>query len=83
MVVLGGTESPGKHAHAVVCTGPVELRSSRELDPPAADAILRQLREAVHGRDAPRGWEAAAEQVCTISTHYLALVQERMQVLAL
>jgi hypothetical protein len=63
MVILGGATAPGRHAHAVLCTGHLELRSSPGLDAPAASAILGHLRDAVHGRNAPGAWQAAAEQV--------------------
>ena len=66
MVVSGGILGQGRHAHAALCTGPVELHSHQQLDSAALQALVTELRNAVHAKGATRSWQATAEQASTI-----------------
>ena len=67
MMVSGGSLGQGRHAHAALCTGPVELHSYQQLDSAAMQALVTELRNAVHAKGGIRSWQAFAEQACTIS----------------
>lgn len=62
MFMSGGSIDNGRHAHAALCTGSVELQSCQQLHSAEVQTIVTDLRNAVHANGATQSWQRIAEQ---------------------
>lgn len=60
--MLGGSINNSGHAHAALCTGFVEFKSSHQLHSSEVQNIVTDLRNAVHANRTMQSWQRIAEQ---------------------